>query len=516
MEYQSKPGPGASDRATDKATDSAGETHADGSSARAASFVDVRPVMARDRQLMQMMRANADTHVDVRKQAAAPPAAAKPVLQPKQMSRLSSSRSPIQLATKVTGAKVGGVASEATHTEGYFAIDPDRQRGVYAEVGTKMTATLYKQSPLKGSPVGNQWLWMDALKKRANTTVIRGHLLNHDLGGRGLPYNLFPISNAANQEHSNKVEQRVKGLLYGGAPIELDTKNIPLTYEVEVTNRDDKALKATFHCTWSYLDKKESHDVHSDLNVKAKFSMAGPVDEKTGKPIPKIVPPDAWKKGQNEKITDQKSINVKVNRKDPRFRNGGKLRAGGLMSVHIEGVVEGSDYVKTPYWQRQLGSMDFSQKYVTAIGKWVAKKEDEKIGRVEINDALDFAVDQIDPVERRAPTAVKKRGKGTLSGKYKDKIAQGPRRTTRIIMRSFPPTAGDAKYVRPQGKSGKTGKAGAAKRPPKPVLDARQHIVHLESIRKQRKEQEEQYMSDIDEAIKSILAKAEEALANKS
>ncbi len=511
MEYQNKPGPGASD----KATDSAGETHADGSSARAASFVDARPVMARDRQLMQMMRANADTHVDAGKQAAAPPAAAKPVLQPKQMSKPPSSRSPIQLATKVTGAKVGGVASEATHTEGYFSIDPVRQPGVYAEVGTKMTAKLYEKSPLKGSPVGNQWLWMDALKERARTKVIRGHLLNHDLGGKGLPHNLFPISNAANQEHSNQVEQKVKGWLYGDG--KKDTAVNPLTYEVEVKNRDDKALKATFHCTWSYDGKKESYDVNSDLNVKTRFSMAGPRDEH-GRSIPKVVPPGTWAKGAKEKLEDQKSRDVKVERKDPRFSNGGKLEAGEQMTVHIEGVVEGSAYEAKPYWRRQLENMDFSEKYLDAADAWGKKKSEAGNESVEINDALDIAVGQLDRVQREAPKGIG--GKGKLGEKHKKQAARGERKESlRIVIRpdlserkqtlmGVVDAAGNRRERLAEQKFGR-GMAYVEK-----MRNVRRSIA--EEIQKQRSKQEKKYQADIEKAIHMMLGKANEALDNKN
>ena len=39
--------------------------------------------------------------------------------------------------------------------------------------------------------------------------MIRGHLLNHDLGGFGVEENLYPITSGANKKHTNNVENHV-------------------------------------------------------------------------------------------------------------------------------------------------------------------------------------------------------------------------------------------------------------------------------------------------------------------
>ncbi|WP_224824340.1 hypothetical protein [Cognatishimia sp. MH4019] len=43
-----------------------------------------------------------------------------------------------------------------------------------------------------------------------NQLYIRGHLLNDNVGGPGLTYNLFPITVNANSEHKNQIEKHVK------------------------------------------------------------------------------------------------------------------------------------------------------------------------------------------------------------------------------------------------------------------------------------------------------------------
>lgn len=82
-------------------------------------------------------------------------------------------------------------------------------------VGTKMEAQLDVADPVIGTATGTQWQWTRALRQKfPQAGVVRGHLLNHDLGGNAIPSNLYPISTKANSEHSSKVEQPVKALLH--------------------------------------------------------------------------------------------------------------------------------------------------------------------------------------------------------------------------------------------------------------------------------------------------------------
>lgn len=69
---------------------------------------------------------------------------------------------------------------------------------------------------------------------------LKGHLLNHDLGGPGLAFNLFPITSKANFLHYYKVEYPVKKLLALGAEVE---------YNVDVEERNSDELPgADFIC----------------------------------------------------------------------------------------------------------------------------------------------------------------------------------------------------------------------------------------------------------------------------
>lgn len=78
-----------------------------------------------------------------------------------------------------------------------------------------------------GSSAGGDPVWMKQVEQHlpsgGNTTLyVRGHLLNYDLGGPGLDYNMVPITgkpaknvggNDANGEHFHAVENAAKGVL---------------------------------------------------------------------------------------------------------------------------------------------------------------------------------------------------------------------------------------------------------------------------------------------------------------
>ena len=52
--------------------------------------------------------------------------------------------------------------------------------------------------------------WWAAAAPQPNTHWVRGHLLNHNLGGPGEQRNLTPITKTANSEHHNNVEKVLK------------------------------------------------------------------------------------------------------------------------------------------------------------------------------------------------------------------------------------------------------------------------------------------------------------------
>jgi hypothetical protein len=83
-------------------------------------------------------------------------------------------------------------------------------------VGNLMIAHLDPQDPRRGSETGSKeqtglMKWLGRREKYSS--LIKGHLLNHDLGGLGISENLFPLTSAANSTHKEAVELPTKGLL---------------------------------------------------------------------------------------------------------------------------------------------------------------------------------------------------------------------------------------------------------------------------------------------------------------
>ncbi|MDR0948729.1 MAG: hypothetical protein LBM69_04340 [Lachnospiraceae bacterium] len=83
-------------------------------------------------------------------------------------------------------------------------------------VGDKVIAQLDPSDSRAGTETGpteqNRLMnWLN--KQEQNSSLVKGHLLNHDLGGLGISENLFPITTKANSVHKNVVELPVKELL---------------------------------------------------------------------------------------------------------------------------------------------------------------------------------------------------------------------------------------------------------------------------------------------------------------
>ena len=141
--------------------------------------------------------------------------------------------------------------------------------GSHYLVGVGMTALLDPADPIAGSATtSDNYDWMKGIRAYYPAAgVIRGHLLNHDLGGYGVPENLYPISSMANSQHSDRVEQNVKGALTESAG---DTKN-RIEYSVDVAqygSGNTPYERAAFHCRWTEQDGTVHTDViDSDLNV---------------------------------------------------------------------------------------------------------------------------------------------------------------------------------------------------------------------------------------------------------
>lgn len=136
-------------------------------------------------------------------------------------------------------------------------------------VGKKMVAKLDKDKALLGSPANSDMqkelystllLWYKPGKKG----FVRGHLLNHDLGGPAVEPNLFPITGHANGLHESHVETPIKKIFF-----QKDLKHAIYTVDVnyaggtKMTSDGENApnADASFNCTFEYSLKKDAENL---------------------------------------------------------------------------------------------------------------------------------------------------------------------------------------------------------------------------------------------------------------
>jgi len=148
---------------------------------------------------------------------------------------------------------------------------PDGSGGTAHQVaGQKMDAYLDPKDPLAGSAPGGgaAYALYGALNAVHAVGFIKGHLLNANLGGPGLPGNLFPITGDANKAHSGIVEEVVKGNFLSlheepgtGAAGEPNR----LHYQVDATWSDSGTgdflsnPKSKFDCFAEFVDSADTH-----------------------------------------------------------------------------------------------------------------------------------------------------------------------------------------------------------------------------------------------------------------
>ncbi|WP_082434938.1 DUF4157 domain-containing protein [Pedobacter sp. Hv1] len=159
-----------------------------------------------------------------------------------------------------------GPLTQIKHTAGYITLDQKNY-----EVGKKMEARLSAKNPITGSATGPNWTWMQALRAAyPQANIVRGHLLNHDLGGFGMPENLYPISTLANSAHSDQVEQPVKKLLaieIGRADHGHQPKFVNYMVNVAEAKANNPAV-AAFNCTFYTDGQAPNHvKIESDLGA---------------------------------------------------------------------------------------------------------------------------------------------------------------------------------------------------------------------------------------------------------
>lgn len=147
-------------------------------------------------------------------------------------------------------------------------------------------------NPYPNKPVGNHvHARLDAGNQKTGTDTsgsdalcfqgnwVRGHLLNHDLGGVALYNNLFPITTQANSEHYHEVEKHVKHWL-GWANNNRDNNNDcthHIVYDVSASQTGNTP-GGTFACDAYTVAEDANDDYAAGPRInKTIVSSPGPV-----------------------------------------------------------------------------------------------------------------------------------------------------------------------------------------------------------------------------------------------
>ena len=164
---------------------------------------------------------------------------------------------------------------------------------------TWMNATVRSENIVAGSePFAKPAIWEKA-QRRKKHDYVRGHLLNHNLGGPGAQYNLSTITNQANKDHSNSVERHIKTAVKGNNVVryrvevkynghslrtsttaikdrlenKTSTNPIQDTMKLAVMEYEEKEFPTSFETVWAIL-KHENGKWVDDTKVQAEKSKS--------------------------------------------------------------------------------------------------------------------------------------------------------------------------------------------------------------------------------------------------
>lgn len=150
----------------------------------------------------------------------------------------------------------------------YNASTFDMENGKKEVVGHEMIANINPNDKVKGSSPGNgvQAELMQEFKNVGYRRMIRGHLMNGQLGGLGIAANLFPITSQANAKHKNHVENPIKEQIRQGKEIE---------YKVSVQSQNKMSSPAAnFVCSARATDNSWARD-ETITSIPGKTSTRG-------------------------------------------------------------------------------------------------------------------------------------------------------------------------------------------------------------------------------------------------
>ncbi len=200
-----------------------------------AQFVDNRTSSAAQLQIQGMMRSSPRV-IAQRKAQATIQTAMQALAVTQQQTAQSASNTNAPICGSHGVAQLASSVTWKTQPIKYIDKEGIEQS---EEIGSEMEAVLERKFPLQGAGTDSteQSDLYEALAwylEPGSKRWVRGHMLNHDLGGPNTPANLVPITGHANGEHSSNIESLVEKAL-------ASTPN-PLTYKVNANIKNDKTV----------------------------------------------------------------------------------------------------------------------------------------------------------------------------------------------------------------------------------------------------------------------------------
>ncbi|MDR3705699.1 MAG: DNA/RNA non-specific endonuclease [Paludibacteraceae bacterium] len=221
---------------------------------------------------------------------------------------------------KSSGNGVGFVNKQENALQRQTVIDgiPNyykyNQNTLQETAGEKAWAYLDPNNPVNGSEPGNSELYgsMNDLKKQGYNSMIKGHLINSQLGGPGGSENLFPITTQANNLHKLYAENKIKQEVTNR-----NGTNNGVYYSVEATKttRSTEFPSAAFTCEayeWDVSKGANLGAVNTNKPILKQLDIESKPEKGTtgsGSVVPILTGKNAFKKKFKYKQNKPMSIN---------------------------------------------------------------------------------------------------------------------------------------------------------------------------------------------------------------
>jgi len=168
----------------------------------------------------------------------------------------------IEVAEPITSGTEGiNMSSSVTYTSGTAAGDTVAVGMVADPIGEDKTDG---STPQSGALSGVMNKLVTDTSQPNPSKYIRGHLLNHNIGGPGTSENMYPITGAANSQHRTSIEETVKGWVdsHYWVYYSVSVNNISENIEFPNEKHPENWINSTFDCRAyvNYTDGGQQHE----------------------------------------------------------------------------------------------------------------------------------------------------------------------------------------------------------------------------------------------------------------